>query len=170
MEPVSLSFVYRREDYVRAVRFYLRKSGALLFWLGLLLMIAVMLLVGVLFHLFGFTPMAAVLLALAGLVLIVDLTVYWVLPGLRFDRNPQLQEKRILHFSVEDIGIQGEQAAGLVPWSYQALWSSRTDYYLIQSRQDYLILPRDAFSSRGDQLRFEQIVQMANPEIRRKDW
>ena len=168
MEPVSLSVEYRRADYVRAVRFYLRKSTPL--WWDLPLLAAVLLLVGVLFRLFGFTPMVAVLLTLMGLVLAVKCIVYLYLPGYQFDHTPQLRERCMLHFSVEDIGIHGTDAAAVVPWRYYALWSSQTDYYLIQNRQSYLILPRACFDSQADQIRFEQIAQAANPNLTRKEW
>lgn len=167
MDMVSVSYFYEKDEYVRAVRFFLRKSGATPLW-NVFVFAAVLAAVGVMIRLGGVTPMVIVLLVLLGVVLASGCVVFFVMPGYQYDRLPKLRERTTLRFSREDIGVRSDCAAGVIKWAYAKFWISRTDYYLIQSRQVYTILPKRIFQSDEERSRFEEIVLEANPGIKRR--
>lgn len=167
MDPVSVSFLYEKDEYVRAVRFYLRKSGTTPLW-DVFVLLVILALVGVMVYFMGVTPMVIVLLVLTAVVLVMGGYLYLLSPGYQYDRMPKLREHHTLHFSMEDIGLQTATVAGVVKWDYTKFWISKTDYYLIQSRQVYTILPKRIFRDDQERSRFEAIVLAANPGIKRR--
>lgn len=169
LEPVSISFRYERLEYIQSVRRYLRMCGVIHRW-DWAVLAAILAAVGWIIRLTGITPMVVVLLVLTAVVAAMAGIVYGWMPGRQFDHTPQLRECCTIHFSVEDIGIQRETAAGVVPWSCRKLWSSPSSYYLIQSRQNCIILPKRAFRSQADRLRFEEIAAAANPDAKWKEF
>lgn len=167
MDTVCVSYLYEKDEYVRAVRFYLRKSGVTPIW-NIFVLIGIMALEGVMVYFMGVTPMVIVLLVLTVAVLVMGLYLYFLSPGFQYDRNPKFREYYTLRFSQEDIGVQSETAAGIMKWTYTKLWISKTDYYLIQNQQNYTILPKRIFQDDAQCARFEAIVLAANPGIKRR--
>lgn len=162
-EEITITHQLEREDYVRAMQLYLRKSGTIPWWYLPLFGVALVL-VGVMIRLAGVTPIAiTVLVAVAGVALGI-LGVYVLGPGYRYDRTPGLWARTRLCFSQEDIAFQSEEGAGLLPWELTRFWISPTDYYLIRSRQDYLIVPKALFADEETRRRFEALVIRANPQ------
>ena len=162
-EEITITHRLEREDYVRAMRLYLRKSGAIPWWY-LPLFGAALVLVGVMIRLAGVTPIAVtVLVVTAGTALGIGGIYIWG-PGWRYDRTPALWATTQLCFSREDIGIQDEEGAGIFPWELTRFWISTADYFLIRSRQDYLIVPKALFPDEETRRQFEALVIRANPQ------
>lgn len=162
-EEITITHQLEREDYVRAMRLYLRKSGTIPWWYLPLFGVALVL-VGVMIHLAGVTPIAITVLVAAAGVALGILGVYVLGPGYRYDRTPGLWARTRLCFSQEDIAFQSEEGAGLLPWELTRFWISPTDYFLIRSRQDYLIVPKALFADEETRRRFEALVIRANPQ------
>lgn len=169
MEPVRVQFQYTKEEYVRAVRFYLRKSGTTPLW-DIAVFAGILALVFMMIYLTGITPMTVALLVLLAVVSGLGAVVYLFMPGYQYDHTPQILEQRTLYFTVDDIGIQTASSAGIVKWTFTKFWCSKTDYYLIQNRQVYTLLPKRIFADDAERYRFEQIVMAANPNIRRRNF
>ena len=162
-EYITITYRLDRADYVRATRFYLRKSGVTPGWY-IPLFALVVALVGVMVYYAGVTPIAVTVLVVAAVAAAGILAVYLVGPGRRYDRTPALWIQAQLRFSVEDIAFQTEEGAGILPWGLARFWISPTDYYLIRTRQDYLIVPKEFFPDDEARCRFETLVVQANPE------
>ena len=164
-EYVTVQHHLDRGDYVRAMRLYLRKSGITPGWY-LPLFAGVVALVGVMIRLAGVTPIAVTVLVVAAGAALGVLAVYVLGPGRRYDRTPALWGTTQLRFSREDIAFQNEEGAGLLPWELTRFWISATDYYLIRTPQDYLIVPRALLGGEEACRRFEALVIRANPQAR----
>lgn len=164
-EVITITHRLDRGDYVRAMRLYLRKSGAIPWWY-LPLFVLVAALVGVMIHFAGVTPIAITVLAAAVGVALALLGVYLFGPGRRYDRTPALWTATRLSFSQEDITFQTEEGAGITPWGLTKFWIGPADYFLIQSPQDYLIIPKALLGDEETCRRFEALVIRANPQAR----
>ncbi len=71
-------------------------------------------------------------------------------------------------FNREDLSRQDEETAVLLDWDLKMLWRSKEFYYLFRGAEGYLLLPRSAFQSEEDRLRFEFLAQTACPEAKVK--
>ena len=167
MDTIVIAFSYEREAYIRAMRLYLRKSGATPAW-ALILLAAVLGLIGFLIFMTGVTPMVVVLLVLTAAAGVMGFTVWLVKPGRHYDRTPVLRERCLYRFSLEDIGVQNETGAGVLPWNFTRFWITPTDYYLVRDAESCLLLPRSAFEDADTCRRFEDLVMAANPGIKRR--
>ena len=167
MDTIVIAVSYEREDYVRAMRFFLRKSGATPGW-ALLVLAGVLDLIGFLIWMTGLTPMVLVLLALTLAAALMGVLVWLVKPGRHYDSTPSLRERCLYRFSLEDIGVQNETGAGILPWTFSRFWITPTHYYLVRDGESCLLLPRSAFEDRETCRRFEALVMAANPGIKRR--
>lgn len=164
-EIITITHRLDRGDYVRAMRLYLRKSGAIPWWYIPVFVLAVIL-VGVMIRFAGVTPIAITVLVAAAGAAIGILVVYLAGPGRRYDRTPALWTTTQISFSQEDITFQTEEEAGIAPWALTKFWIGPADYFLIQSPQDYLIIPKALLGDEETCRRFEGLVIRANPQAR----
>ena len=170
-EEVRITFSLSRAEYVRAVRYYLRKSH-LVSWvqaLVILIALAAAAVMGVLMERMSF--LCTLLVVLSVMVALYGLWLYVIQPGRLYDRHPELGRQVSFLFNREDLSRQDEQTAVLLDWDLKKLWRSKEFYYLFRGEESYLLLPRSAFRSEEDRLRFEFLAQTACPEakVRRFD-
>ena len=123
-DQVRVTFQLERGEYIRGVRYYLRKSH-LVSWVQVLVMlfalaatVTVTLMMGRLNFL---NTLVLVLMAMAALY---GLWLYWIKPGRIFDREAELAEPVTFLFTQEDVARQDETAAALLENSvqFQSFW------------------------------------------------
>ena len=165
-EEISASFQLSKAEYVRGVRFYLRKSH-LVSWVQLAVMLVALAGVAVTARLMERMSFLNTLV----LVLVVMVTcyggyLYGRKPGQIFKRDPSLGRSVSFLFTQEDITRQNEQEAAILDWSAQKLWRGKEFYYLFDREGGYTMLPLRGFRSEEDRLRFEMLAQAACPGMR----
>ena len=108
-DQVRVTFQLERGEYIRGVRYYLRKSH-LVSWVQVLVMlfalaatVTVTLMMGRLNFL---NTLVLVLMAMAALY---GLWLYWIKPGRIFDREAELAEPVTFLFTQEDVARQDER-------------------------------------------------------------
>ena len=167
-EAVRASFSLSRAEYVRAVRYYLRKSH-LVSWvqaLVILLALAAAAVMGALMERMSF--LCTLLVVLSAMVALYGGWLYVVKPGRMYDRDPTLGRPVSFLFNREDLARQDEKTAVLLDWKLQALWRGKEFYYLFREGEGYLLLPKTAFSSEEDRLAFERLALTACPTAKWK--
>lgn len=167
-EEVRASFSLSRKEYIRAVRYYLRKSH-LVSWVQIvviLLALAAAAVMGTLMERMSF--LCTLLVVLSVMVAGYGVWLYFLQPGRLYDKNPALSRPVSFLFNREDIARQDEKAAVLLEWEAQKLWRGKEFYYLFRGEEGYLLLPRSAFQSEEDCLHFEALAKAACPELKVK--
>lgn len=167
-EEVRVTFSLGRAEYVRAVRYYLRKSH-LVSWVQavvLIVALAAAVVMGTLMERMSF--LCTLLVVLSAMVALYGVWLYVIQPGRIYDKNPALGRQVSFLFNREDLSRQDEETAVLLDWDLKMLWRSKEFYYLFRGAEGYLLLPRSAFQSEEDRLRFEFLAQTACPEAKVK--
>ena len=167
-EQVRASFQLSREEDVRAVRCYLRKSH-LVSWIQVLVILIALgaaAVMGILMERMSF--LCTLLVVLSVMVALYGLWLYVIQPGRIYDKNPALGRQVSFLFNREDLSRQDEQTAVLLDWDLKKLWRGKEFYYLFRGEDGYLLLPRSAFRSEEDRLQFEFLAQTACPEVKVK--
>lgn len=167
-EEVRASFSLSRAEYIRAVRYYLRKSH-LVSWVQIvviLLALAASVVMGVLMERISF--LCTLLVVLSVMVAGYGIWLYFFQPGRLYDKNPALGRPVSFLFNREDMARQDAKTAVLLDWDLKKLWRGREFYYLFRGDEGYLLLPKSAFRSEEECLRFEDLAQAACPKVKVK--
>lgn len=167
-EEVYITFSLSRAEYVRAVRYYLRKSHLVSWVQALVILIALgaAAVMGVLMERMSF--LCTLLVVLSVMVALCGLWLYVIQPGRIYDKHPELGRQVSFLFNQEDLSRQDAETAVLLDWDLRRLWRGREFYYLFRGEEGYLLLPRSAFRSEEDRLQFEFLAQTACPEVKVK--
>lgn len=167
MNEIRVILQFNRGEYVRGMRYYMRKSGVA----GPRSMALFLLITACTCGLFWLT--GTNLLNTAVLVLLVLWAarvggLYFIAPGRGFDKDEKLRQRTSYTFTKADIGMQNESTAGVFPWTFTAFWSTGEFYYLIQSQSSFTMLPKHIFSDDRARADFEEMVKVALPDVRYK--
>ena len=162
---IEVAFRLSRSEYVRALRFCLRKRH-LVSWVPLLV-IAVALALSVVMALLmeRVSFLCTMILVLAVMLAVYSLYQYLLKPGRIFDRDPMLHRDIRFRFTGEDIARQDSETAVLLDWRVSKVWRNRDFYFLFEGKESYILLPRRAFGSAEEEKRFERLVLEANPGV-----
>ena len=159
-EQVRIQFQLTQEEYVRGMRFYLRKSHTVSLVALVLLLVAL-----------GAAIRRPTFLSVLAAVLGVLLAGYWgflygYAPGRAFRRDPALGQRILYCFTREDYARQDDRGAGVYDWDLKALWRGKEFYYLFPKEGGgFALLPRRAFPPEAE-LGFEAILKAACPEAK----
>ncbi|MEM6255161.1 MAG: YcxB family protein [Cyanobacteria bacterium P01_D01_bin.156] len=147
--PVSATFTYQRDEYIRAVRYHyktilhLRRDTiaavasiilglylvaiAQISWLGWLVLC-----------------MGLVLLAMMGYAL-------FLLPIIIYRGQPKLKDSYSLRFSEEGIDFKTQQIDSTLQWSLYHTWRLTPEFYILYyGKREFTIIPRRVFSPTDD--------------------
>ena len=162
---IEVAFQLSRSEYVRALRFCLRKRH-LVSWIQLLT-IAVALALSVVMALVmeRVSVLCTMLFVLAVMLAVYSLYQYLLKPGRIFDRDPMLHREVRFRFNGEDIARQDSEVAVLLDWRVSKVWRNRDFYFLFEGKESYILLPRRAFGSAEEEKQFERLVLVANPGV-----
>lgn len=162
---VSISFKLSKKEYVRGVRYYLRKSRRM-GWIQVLVLIVALAVVAasaVILREFSFLNLMALVVLFISMGYGVFL--YGWKPGGLFEKNPSLSLPVTFLFTREDIARQDEKAAVLLDWKVRQLWKGKEFYYLFGLEDGYTMFPLRAFPGKEGQKSFEKLVLDSNPGV-----
>ena len=167
-EEVSIEFQLERREYVRAVRFYLRKSH-LVSWIQAAVILLALVAVVILSEIMGrLTFLNTLVLVLSLMAMIWEGWLYLFQPGRLFNRDESLRERVRFLFTQEDIARQDSHAAAILDWDIHKLWRSGEFYYLFDGKGSYTILPLRAFPDSEACERFERLAVERCPGVKIK--
>ena len=160
---IEVAFQLSRSEYVRALRFCLRKRH-LVSWIQLLTIAVALALAVVMARVMErVSVLCTMLFVLAVMLAVYSLYQYLLTPGRIFDRDPMLHREVRFRFNGEDIARQDSEVAVLLDWRVSKVWRNRDFYFLFEGKESYILLPRRAFGSAEEEKQFEQLVLAANP-------
>ena len=166
---IEVAFRLSRSEYVRALRFCLRKRH-LVSWIQLLTIAVALALAVVMARVMERVSVLCTMLFVLAVMLAVMLAVYSLYqyllkPGRIFDRDPMLHREVRFRFNGEDIARQDSEVAVLLDWRVSKVWRNRDFYFLFEGKESYILLPRRAFGSAEEEKQFERLVLVANPGV-----
>lgn len=162
---IEVAFQLSRSEYVRALRFCLRKRH-LVSWIQLLTIAVALALAVVMARVMErVSVLCTMLFVLAVMLAVYSLYQYLIKPGRIFDRDPMLHREVRFRFNGEDIARQDSEVAVLLDWRVSKVWRNRDFYFLFEGKESYILLPRRAFGSAEEEKQFERLVLVANPGV-----
>ncbi|WP_418779501.1 YcxB family protein [Intestinimonas sp.] len=162
---IEVAFRLSRSEYVRALRFCLRKRH-LVSWIQLLTIAVALALAVVMARVMErVSVLCTMLFVLAVMLAVYSLYQYLLKPGRIFDRDPMLHREVRFRFNGEDIARQDSEVAVLLDWRVSKVWRNRDFYFLFEGKESYILLPRRAFGSAEEEKQFERLVLAANPGV-----
>ena len=162
---IEVAFRLSRSEYVRALRFCLRKRH-LVSWIQLLTIAVALALAVVMARVMErVSVLCTMLFVLAVMLAVYSLYQYLIKPGRIFDRDPMLHREVRFRFNGEDIARQDSEVAVLLDWRVSKVWRNRDFYFLFEGKESYILLPRRAFGSAEEEKQFERLVLVANPGV-----
>ena len=162
---IEVAFRLSRSEYVRALRFCLRKRH-LVSWIQLLTIAVALALAVVMARVMErVSILCTMLFVLAVMLAVYSLYQYLLKPGRIFDRDPMLHREVRFRFNGEDIARQDSEVAVLLDWRVSKVWRNRDFYFLFEGKESYILLPRRAFGSAEEEKQFERLVLVANPGV-----
>ena len=162
---LEVAFRLSRSEYVRALRFCLRKRH-LVSWIQLLTIAVALALAVVMARVMErVSVLCTMLFVLAVMLAVYSLYQYLLKPGRIFDRDPMLHREVRFRFNGEDIARQDSEVAVLLDWRVSKVWRNRDFYFLFEGKESYILLPRRAFGSAEEEKQFERLVLVANPGV-----
>lgn len=162
---IEVAFQLSRSEYVRALRFCLRKRH-LVSWIQLLTIAVALALSVVMAQVMErVSVLCTMLFVLAVMLAVYSLYQYLLKPGRIFDRDPMLHREVRFRFNGEDIARQDSEVAVLLDWRVSKVWRNRDFYFLFEGKESYILLPRRAFGSAEEEKQFERLVLVANPGV-----
>ena len=162
---IEVAFQLSRSEYVRALRFCLRKRH-LVSWIQLLTIAVALALAVVMARVMErVSVLCTMLFVLAVMLAVYSLYQYLLKPGRIFDRDPMLHREVRFRFNGEDIARQDSEVAVLLDWRVSKVWRNRDFYFLFEGKESYILLPRRAFGSAEEEKQFERLVLVAIPGV-----
>lgn len=168
MKPITVDFTYSKEDYVQAVRRFLRLNKTISLFSQIFMIMALLADI-VYIALFGFsfeTILLTALLACSFLMLaLLHYQPIWV-----YNRNPRLQAPQHYEFRPEGITIHTALASSQVGWDlFTRYWDDPVGVYLLQSKKSYVVIPAGCFSD-GQRAQLKEMALSANPSLQYRDF
>ncbi|WP_238917578.1 YcxB family protein [Clostridium sp. YIM B02555] len=154
---VTVRFVNSELDYIEAYRVYY--YGTNRSNIDLVIEIIALIMGSILFNVSGFS-LAGAILIIAGIIgIIIRIIGYYVLPSIRYRREPKYKEEYLLEFDDEEIRFKTASVESRLEWSiYNKVIETEKLYILVYSRDGFSIIPKRAFLSKSDELKFKNLI------------
>ncbi|WP_459477531.1 YcxB family protein [Clostridium saccharoperbutylacetonicum] len=154
---VTVRFVNSESDYIEAYRVYY--YGTNRSNIDLVIEIIALIMGSILFNVSVFS-LAGAILIIAGIIgIIIRIIGYYVLPSIRYRREPKYKEEYLLEFDDEGIRFKTTSVESRLEWSiYNKVIETEKLYILVYSRDGFSIIPKRAFLSKNDELEFKTLI------------
>lgn len=152
---MDITFSYNKKEWVDARRKYFVLSKTItVFQVASMFIFACA--IGALIALRGISILAIASIVVAVVYSLVLMLLYFWQPGYMFDNTQQLHTEQKLH--IDDNGIIRSNESSIVGWKdYLSYAKSDSYYYLIKSKQSYVMIPKRAFNDQ-ELITFEEIL------------
>ncbi|MEW6351561.1 MAG: YcxB family protein [Thermodesulfobacteriota bacterium] len=160
-EPIRVEFKYTEEEYVSAVREYFAR----VLHLRLDLMAGVAGLGGGLLGgaLMGDSIVWIVLIVASAVLLLGVAAAHFLIPRLRFRRDPKLRDHYTLVFSEQAISFRTAHIESQIAWKlYTHGWDTPDFYVLFYGTHSFSVIPKRAFSSAAQEDAFRLLLKSRN--------
>lgn len=156
METVELSFRYTEEDYVRAMRAHYASR------LRLPLDIAVIaggVVLGVYEWRSGSPVFGLFLLCAAGILALILVAAFIVIPRISFRREPKFRNEYSLKFSPEGIHFRTSHIDSDLDWGmYTRVLVDTYSFILYYGSQQFTVIPQRVFQDSSQRRTFERLL------------
>lgn len=154
---VKVRFANSEADYIEASRAY--SYGSSRARIDLIIEVMALIVGIILFWVLGFS-LAWVLLIIAGIVgIIIRILGYFVLPKIRYRKEPKYKEEYFLEFDDDGIKFKTESLESKLEWSlYNKVIETEKTYVLVHSRYNFSIIPKKAFLTENDKIEFKALI------------
>jgi hypothetical protein len=154
---VKLAFRYTENDYARGLRLHYantlhpKRDGVISI---------VMAVVGAYFWLTTEPRWIGITLtAVSGLLILLLLAAFFVIPKLVFRREPKFRDDYSLTFSTEGVHFQTAHIDSNLKWEiYTHVLTDSKSYILYYGKASFTIIPKRAFESVSQQQSFEELL------------
>ena len=160
---ISLRFKYTEEEYVAAIRLYLRRSTALMIRLAVLFLysagcIALFVWLG---FAFDFIPL---FIFAACFPFLMAFLLFFVVPRRQFRSDPKFQDEYFLQYSDDGIHFKTAQIDSLVQWSlYNKVLENERFYILVYGKNMISVIPKRAFADKHQEAAFGDMLKRHLP-------
>ncbi len=143
--PVSISFTYTEDEYVRAARLFYARAYRTRFnlWFGALLALlgaAGLVLEG------EVAVLSTVCLLMGAVLLSFGYVGHYVTPRRVYEANPKFRELYELDFTEEGIRFRSKGADTRLEWGfYSKVWETEEFYLLVYGKDMFSVIPKRAF-------------------------
>lgn len=163
METVNLSFRYAEGDYVRALRAHYASRLRLPVDTAAIVVVA---LFGAYQWRAGSYASGMFSLCLSGLLALMLVAAFAVIPGIAFRRQPKFRDEFSLSFSPEGIHfrtvhIDSDLKWGMYTWALVDAYS----FILYFGSQQFTVIPKRVFESVSQREAFEQLLGQKVPRV-----
>jgi len=168
MKQIKTTFLYTKEEYVRAVQKYIFMAKILTPFSFVFM--AIFLGFGIAYYIFAASgTLSALLLTVAVLYTVMIFTVYFLQPQFAFKQTEKYHETYQLTFTLDAIEFHTPSISSHLEWQmYHKLWENDDFFYLIQNKNIYTVLPKRAFTSPQDIDTFRDLAREAQPSMQYK--
>jgi hypothetical protein len=160
---ISLRFKYTEEEYVAAIRLYLRRSTSLMIRLAVLFLysmgcIALFVWLG---FAFDFIPL---FIFAACFPFLMAFILFFVVPRQRFRSDPKFADEYLLQFSDDGIHFKTAQVDALLQWSlYNKVLENERFYILVYGKNMISVIPKRAFTDKHQEAAFSAMLKRHLP-------
>jgi len=156
MENVNLSFRYAEQDYVRAIRAHYATRLRLPLDIGVTAAVA---LFGVYELRSGSRAFGIGLLCLCGVLVLILVAAFAVIPRIWFRSQPKLRDEYSLRFSPEGIHFQTTHINSDLQWTiYTRALVDAYSFILYYCNQQFTVIPKRVFSDGAQRESFERLL------------
>lgn len=168
MKQVKTTFLYTKEEYVKAVQKYLFMNKVITPFS--IIFAAILFACSIIYYITkGSDTIFALLVTVSAIYLCMLLAIYFFQPKFIFKQTEKFHETYQLTFSLDAIDFQTASISSKLEWKmYHKLWENNDFFYLIQNKNIYTVLPKRAFSSLQEIDSFRDISREANPSMQYK--
>lgn len=166
--PVSISFVYQREDFANAFRAHQGTPARVAF--DACVALALIGLGGWLWPAPGWTGWLGLVFAVVGAVfLLLLVAVPLVGPAIAVWGDPKKRKRYHLTFSDEGIHFRTQDIDSRLQWSmYRSALAHRHGYLLYHGPNAWTVIPARAFASDDDRRGFDEMITARIPRVGRR--
>jgi hypothetical protein len=157
MDSIELIFTYSRQEYIRAIRRYLRKRLRF----GLFLSIGLLTTGGGLYFLLtdGVSFYSLILLILSAILLLILFLGVFYIPVLTYNRQTQYKDEYRLKFSPAHIEFKTSVIDSKIEWIfYSEIWESDKFYYLLNTKRNITIIPKRVLKTETEISAFVRLI------------
>lgn len=154
---VSISFIYSRDEYVRAMRRHFQSTlgvrrdivgGLLAILIGVYLALAT-----------EFGWIAGIMIALGSILLAMVAYGMLLLPGMIYNSQPKLKNKYTLSFTDDGIHFLTNNVDSTLKWSLYDKWLFDDRFYVMYyGKRNLTVIPRRALTENGADAALRQLL------------
>lgn len=108
---------------------------------------------------YGFSWIWIIALAVGILGMVIRFVAFYVMPSIRFDKEPKFKDEYILSFNDDGLNFHTEHLDSKLDWNYYyKAWETDKFYLLFYGKSLFTIVPQRAFDDDEHERSFRSII------------